>query len=123
MHSKILLVTREENEELKNYAYIGTGNFNSKTSKIYCDHALFTAHNKITAELSRVFNVLEGELIIPRAKRLLISPFSTRKVFTDMINREIQNAQLGKKAGITAKMNSLEDKEIIELLYLSLIHI
>ena len=117
VHSKILLVTREENEELKNYAYIGTGNFNSKTSKIYCDHALFTAHNKITAELSRVFNVLEGELIIPRAKRLLISPFSTRKVFTDMINREIQNAKLGKKAGITAKMNSLEDKEIIELLY------
>lgn len=117
VHSKILLVTREENDELKNYAYIGTGNFNSKTSKIYCDHALFTAHEKITAELSRVFNVLEGELIIPRAKRLLISPFSTRKVFTDMINREIQNAQLGKKAAITAKMNSLEDQEIIDLLY------
>ena len=117
VHSKILLVTREENNEIKNYAYIGTGNFNSKTSKIYCDHALFTAHEKITAELSRVFNVLEGELIIPRAKRLLISPFSTRKAFTDMINREIQNAQLGKKAAITAKMNSLEDQEIIDLLY------
>ncbi len=117
VHSKILLVTREENNEIKNYAYIGTGNFNSKTSKIYCDHALFTAHEKITAELSRVFNVLEGELIIPRAKRLLISPFSTRKAFTDMINREIQNAQLGKKAAITAKMNSLEDQEIIDLFY------
>ena len=117
VHSKILLVTREENEELVNYAYIGTGNFNSKTSEIYCDHALFTAHKKLTAELSRVFNVLEGELIIPRAKHLLVSPFSTRKVFTDMINREIQNAKMGIKAGITAKMNSLEDREIIELLY------
>ena len=117
VHSKILLVTREEQDDLKNYAYIGTGNFNSKTSKIYCDHALFTAHEKLTTELSRVFNVLEGELIIPRAKRLLISPFSTRKAFTDMINREIENAQLGKKAGITAKMNSLEDQEIINLLY------
>ncbi|WP_029033022.1 polyphosphate kinase 1 [Salinimicrobium terrae] len=117
VHSKILLVSREEKGELKDYAYIGTGNFNSKTSKIYCDHAIFTAHGKITSELGRVFLVLEGELIIPRAKRLLISPFSTRKAFSDLINREIQNAKLGKKAGIKAKMNSLEDKEIINLLY------
>ncbi|MEG9326677.1 polyphosphate kinase 1 [Salinimicrobium catena] len=117
VHSKILLITRKEGDDLKNYAYIGTGNFNSKTAKIYCDHAIFTTHEKITSELSRVFQVLEGELIIPRAKHLLISPFSTRKVFTDMINREIENARLGKKSGITAKMNSLEDKEIIELLY------
>ncbi len=117
VHSKILLVSREENNELKDYAYIGTGNFNSKTSKIYCDHAIFTAHEKITSELSRVFLVLEGELIIPRAKRLLISPFSTRKTFSDMINREITNARMGKKAVIKAKMNSLEDKEIIDLLY------
>lgn len=117
VHSKILLVNREEEENIKGYAYIGTGNFNSKTAEIYCDHALFTAHEKITSELSRVFQVLEGELIIPRAKHLLISPFSTRKAFTDMINREIANAKMGKKAGITAKMNSLEDKEIIELLY------
>lgn len=117
VHSKILLVTREEDNEFKDYAYIGTGNFNSKTSEIYCDHAIFTAHEKITSELSRVFKVLEGELIIPRAKRLLISPFSTRKAFTDMINREIENAKLGKKAEIKAKMNSLEDREIINLLY------
>ena len=117
VHSKILLITRQEGEDVKNYAYIGTGNFNSKTAKIYCDHAIFTAHEKITSELSRVFQVLEGELIIPRAKQLLISPFSTRKTFTDMINREIENARLGKKSGITAKMNSLEDQEIIELLY------
>ena len=117
VHSKILLVNREEHEGSKSYAYIGTGNFNSKTAAIYCDHALFTAHKKITSELSRVFQVLEGELIIPRTKHLLISPFSTRKVFTDLINREIENALLGKKAAITAKMNSLEDQEIIELLY------
>ncbi|GAB2770049.1 polyphosphate kinase 1 [Salinimicrobium soli] len=117
VHSKILLVTREEADGPKGYAYIGTGNFNSKTAAIYCDHALFTAHEKITSELGRIFQVLEGELIIPRGKHLLISPFSTRKVFSDMINREIENARLGKKSGITAKMNSLEDPEIIELLY------
>ena len=117
VHSKILLISRNEGEELKNYAYIGTGNFNSKTAKIYSDHAVFTAHKKLTSELSRVFEVLEGELIIPRAKHLLISPFSTRRTFSDMINRETENARLGKKAAITAKMNSLEDEEIIKLLY------
>lgn len=117
VHSKILLINRKEKGGQKGYAYIGTGNFNSKTAKIYCDHALFTAHEKITSELSRIFQVLEGELIIPRAKHLLISPFSTRKSFSDMIHREIAHAKMGKKAAITAKMNSLEDKEIIELLY------
>ena len=117
VHSKILLVRRQEPEGMQKYSYIGTGNFNSKTSKIYCDHAIFTAREKITKELERLFKVLERELIIPRAKRLLISPFSTRKKFSDMIKRETNNAREGKKAAVTAKMNSLEDPEMIELLY------
>lgn len=117
VHSKIMIVGRREKDELVRYAYIGTGNFNSKTSKIYCDHAIFTAQKKITSELARVFSVLEGDLIIPRTKHLLVSPFSTRKVFSDMIIRETENARAGKKAAITAKMNSLEDGEIIDLLY------
>lgn len=117
VHSKILLVVRREEEKLCNYAYIGTGNFNSETAKIYCDHAIFTANKYLTKELSRVFLVLEGDLIVPREKRLLISPFSTRETFTKMIMYEIENALAGKKAAITAKMNSLEDPEIIEWLY------
>jgi len=64
-----------------------------------------------------LFKVLEGELIIPREKNLLISPFSTRQEFTRLIYNEIENARDGKKAKITAKMNSLEDEEMIELLY------
>ena len=117
VHSKIMLVTRRENDSLTNYAYIGTGNFNSETSKIYCDHAIFTANKRITKELSRLFKVLEGDLIIPREKNLLISPFSTRQRFSKMIYNEMDNAREGKKAKITAKMNSLEDPEMIELLY------
>lgn len=117
VHSKILLVMRREGEKLKKYAYIGTGNFNSKTAGIYCDHAIFTAHQSITKELSRIFKVLEGDLIVPREKHLFISPFSTRRNFTDLIMQEIENAGAGKKAAITAKMNSLEDPEIIEWLY------
>ncbi len=117
VHSKILLVHRIEEDQKVGYAYIGTGNFNSKTSEIYADHALFTAHKKISKELDRVFKVLEGELIIPRTKNLLVSPFNTRQEFTKMILNEIDLAKQGKKAQITAKMNSLEDTEIIDLLY------
>ena len=106
-----------EGDDLVNYSYIGTGNFNSETSEIYCDHAIFTSNKQIAKELSRLFKVLEGELIIPREKNLLISPFSTRQEFIKLIYNEIDNAREGKKAKITAKMNSLEDPEIIELLY------
>lgn len=117
VHSKILLVTRRENNKVVRYAYIGTGNFNSKTSEIYCDHAVFTANKFVAKEISRIFQVLQGDLIIPREKNLFISPFSTRRNFTNLIMTEIENAREGKKAAITAKMNSLEDTEMIEWLY------
>ncbi len=116
VHSKVMLIHRQE-KKLRRYAYIGTGNFNAKTSMIYCDHGLFTAHNAITKDLHRVFRVLQGELIIPRAKKLLISPFTTRRVFTKLIHQEIENAELGKPAYIHAKMNQLEDPDMVQLLY------
>ena len=117
VHSKILMIIRQEQDKAVRYAYIGTGNFNGETSKIYCDHGIFTAHKKITKELGRVFRVLEGELIIPRNKHLLISPFTTRRIFEKLIHNEIEAAQAGEKAQITAKMNSLEDPDMIQLLY------
>ena len=117
VHSKIMLICRKEDDVTMRYAYIGTGNFNAETSGIYCDHAIFTANKYITKELQRLFKVLEGELIIPREKNLLISPFSTRQEFIKLIYNEIENARAGKSARITAKMNSLEDEEMIELLY------
>ncbi len=117
VHSKIMLVCRQEGDINMRYAYIGTGNFNSETAALYCDHAIFTANKNITKELQRLFKVLEGELIIPREKNLLISPFSTRQQFMKLIYNEIENARAGKKARITAKMNSLEDEDMIELLY------
>lgn len=117
VHSKILMIIRNEDDKARRYAYIGTGNFNGETSKIYCDHGLFTAHPKITKEIHRVFRVLEGELIIPRNKHLLISPFTTRRIFEKLIQQEIDTALEGKPAAITAKMNSLEDPDIIALLY------
>ncbi|MDR9400370.1 MAG: polyphosphate kinase 1 [Psychroflexus sp.] len=117
VHSKICCITRDEPDGKKYYGYIGTGNFNSKSSKIYCDHGLLTADQRLTKELLRVFQVLEGKLIIPRNKHLMVSPFTTRRRFEKLIDHEIANARQGKTASITAKMNSLEDDEMIDLLY------
>lgn len=117
VHSKILYIERIENSAKKAYAYISTGNFNEKTSKIYTDYGLLTANHKITAELSKVFQVLQRKIIIPKTKKLLISPFTTRSKFTELIANEITNAKEGKNAYITIKMNSLQDKKMIKLLY------
>ncbi len=117
VHSKILMIDRKEGDETCSYAYIGTGNFNAKTARIYCDHGLFTVHEKITNDLKQVFEVLERKLIIPKLKKLMVSPFTTRMTFMNLIQNEIDATKRGEKACITAKMNSLEDKEMISALY------
>lgn len=117
VHSKIALVERLIDNKIERYAYIGTGNFNAKTAKLYCDHGLFTAHHKITEELSQVFGILERKLIIPKLKYLLVSPFTTRSTLLELIKNEIDNARQGRLAKITLKMNSLEDSKMISALY------
>ena len=117
VHSKILYVERNNGNATKNYAYIGTGNFNEKTSKVYTDFGLLTANKKITSELVQVFQVIEGKLIIPKTKKLLVSPFNTRSTFEKLVNNEIELAQSGKEAYITLKLNSLHDDNLINLLY------
>ncbi len=116
VHSKILLVIKEEGEKRKYYSYIGTGNFNEKTATLYGDHALLTYDQKIGKEVHQVFYLLERRILIPRTERLLVSPFSIRTKFEKMIQREIKNAQKGFPAYMIIKMNSLEDADIIEKL-------
>lgn len=117
VHSKILYIEREVDEETKCYAYIGTGNFNEKTATLYTDFGLMTNNKKITLELNKIFLVLEGIFIVPKAKKLLVSPFTMRYKFVSLIENEILSAQAGKEAYIILKMNSLEDKNMIKLLY------
>lgn len=117
VHSKILHIERKENGTVKNYAYIGTGNFNEKTSKVYTDFGLLTSNDKITSELLQVFQVLERKLIIPKTKELLVSPFTTRSTFEELISNEIKLAEAGENAYIILKFNSLQDKKMIKLLY------
>ncbi|AYN68137.1 polyphosphate kinase 1 [Euzebyella marina] len=117
VHSKILLIERKEEQQSVKYAYISTGNFNRKTSKIYADHGLFTANEKIATELHQVFEVLERKRLAPVTKHLLVSPFSTRTQFMQLVDTEIKNARTGKSASIRIKMNSLQDQRMIDKLY------
>ncbi|MCZ4319876.1 polyphosphate kinase 1 [Aequorivita viscosa] len=117
VHSKILYIEREVAGKLKRYAYIATGNFNENTAKLYTDFGLMTAHKKITKDLKRVFMVLERDVIVPKTKHLLVSPFTARERFTALVEEEIALANAGKKGLIILKMNSLQDKGMIKELY------
>ena len=117
VHSKIMYVKAENEKDMQEYAYIGTGNFNESTSKVYTDFGLMTANKKITAEIGRIFQMLEGKVIVPKVKKLLLSPFTTRKRIEEGIKNEIDIANTGKPAYLIFKMNSLQDTKMIDLLY------
>ncbi len=116
-HTKIALVIRKEKNYLRSYFHIGTGNYNSKTSKLYTDIGIFSANQEIAQDLVELFNYLTGFSKQQHFRKLLVAPVTLRKGFEELIRREINNAKAGKLAGIRAKMNSLVDPAIIELLY------
>ena len=116
-HTKISLVVRKEKGRLRNYFHIGTGNYNSITSKFYTDIGFLSTDTEIASDLIELFNYLSGFSKQKNYKKLLVSPFSMRKKFLFLIEREIENTKKGKKGEIIAKMNSLVDPEIIKLLY------
>ncbi|MEE9449557.1 MAG: polyphosphate kinase 1 [Ignavibacteriaceae bacterium] len=117
VHSKLCLIERKENEKVKLYTYLGTGNFNEKTARIYCDYALLTADQDIGKDAVKVFNFLERKIEEETFEHLLVAPFNMRSVFIQLIDNEIMNATEGKKAEITLKLNSLEDRKMIKKLY------
>jgi len=116
VHSKICLIEGSFGADTTALAFIGTGNFNSKTARLYTDHGLFTANSAITFDLSQVFKVLQREIITPRLKELVVSPFTTRLAFIEWIQHEIDQAAAGEPCGIEVKMNSLEDSRMISYL-------
>ncbi|WP_181305213.1 polyphosphate kinase 1 [Rufibacter sp. XAAS-G3-1] len=117
VHSKIALVTRQENGQSVQYGYLSTGNYNEKTSRIYTDHALFTTDERLTSELSKVFHFLvDGERNLT-FEHLLVAPFNLRSGLHDLIQHEMKLAQEGKPAYLIAKMNALQDSRMIKQLY------
>ncbi len=117
VHAKLALVARREGEAERLYAYLGTGNFNEKTARVYADHALLTADPRLTEEVRRVFRFLEGEEETPAFEHLLVAPFFLRKAFNRLVAHEAKQARNGRPAAMTLKMNSLEDPKMIGRLY------
>tara|TARA_R110002050_G_scaffold110013_2_gene221893 strand:+ start:1196 stop:3262 length:2067 start_codon:yes stop_codon:yes gene_type:complete len=117
VHSKIILITREEEEGIRHYASIGTGNFNESTARFYTDYHLLTANPNITKDAVKLFDFLRNNYKVMRYKHLIVSPHHTRKAFIALIDKEIDNSKKGRPAGIQLKLNSLSDVKLIEKLY------
>lgn len=121
VHSKLALVTRREGRQNCLYAYLGTGNFNEDTARVYADIGIFTADSRLTTEVSRLFNYLEtankAECTTQTFEHLLVGQFNLRSGLVEKIDREIANAQAGKPASMVLKMNSLEDHTMMDKLY------
>jgi polyphosphate kinase len=117
VHSKIALIHRRESGRIKSYAYIGTGNFHEGTSNIYCDEGLFTTNRQITAEVTKVFEFLKHNYRRFNYRHLVVSPYSMRKHFMQLISNEIRNAKAGKPAYIDIKLNNLVDQGMVNHLY------
>ncbi|WP_116105767.1 polyphosphate kinase 1 [Lewinella sp. IMCC34191] len=114
VHTKLLHIRRRSaSGEESHYSYIGTGNFNEKTAKLYTDHALLTSRPGIGQDVERVFDLLRGKLILPRCNHLLVAPFNMEEEFLKLIDREIAIAKSGGHAYIFLKMNSLEEETMI----------
>ncbi|MDJ0675348.1 MAG: polyphosphate kinase 1 [Calothrix sp. MO_167.B42] len=116
-HSKIVMVVRREENRIRRYVHIGTGNYNPKTAKLYTDLGLFTCHEELGADLTDLFNFLTGYSRQKSYRQLLVAPVNMRDRFLALINREMENAQNGLSGRIVAKMNSVVDPEIIANLY------
>ncbi|WP_396148951.1 polyphosphate kinase 1 [Flavobacterium sp.] len=117
VHSKICLVERLEDDEIKRYGFVSTGNFSESSAKIYTDVTLFTSDSKILKDMSKVFEFFEVNYRVHRYKHLIVSPHYTRSRFVKLIDREIKNASEGLPAYINLKMNSLSDYKMIDKLY------
>ncbi len=116
-HSKITLVVRREKNKIRRYLHLGTGNYNDQTSKLYTDMGIFTSRENFGSDASVFFNMVSGFATSVNTHVLSVAPFNLRQKFYQLIDQEIKYAKEGKKAKITAKMNSLVDIEMIEKLY------
>ncbi|MBV7298990.1 polyphosphate kinase 1 [Enterovibrio paralichthyis] len=117
IHSKLCLISRREDDGVREYAHIGTGNFHEKTARIYTDFSLFTADKSLTAEVRKVFNFIENPYKPVKFTHLIVSPRNSRSRLYRLIEREIEHAKAKRKAGITIKVNNLVDKGLVNLLY------
>src|SRR3989441_5023780 len=116
-HCKALLIVRRDADRIRHYVHLGTGNYHSRTARIYTDFSLLTSEPRLSEEVATVFNTLTGLAGYPGLKKLMVAPFDMKKRLVGLIERERDHARAGRPARIIAKLNSLVDQEIIETLY------
>lgn len=116
-HCKTLLVVRRDEDIIRHYCHLGTGNYHSKTARLYTDMGILTMRPELTREVAALFNAMTGMSTQPKFEKLLVAPFDLRRRFIEMIRHEAEIARGGRNAYIFAKMNSLVDEEIIIELY------
>lgn len=116
-HTKLLLVVRNEGDRVVQYAHLSSGNYNEETSKMYTDIGLLTANEIITRDIAEFFNVITGHSLPNRYQYLITAPRNMRNQLIELIQAEAENARQGVPSGICIKINSLEDKAVIDELY------
>jgi polyphosphate kinase len=116
-HVKLALVVRDEPDGLRLYVHVGTGNYHTRTARVYEDLGLLSSNPELAAEVAAVFNELTSSTTHEKYRTLLVAPRFMRKRFVELIRREAEHARAGRPAGIRAKMNQLQDPEIIRELY------
>jgi polyphosphate kinase len=114
---KLALVVREEGNAVRRYVHAGTGNYHTGTARLYEDLGLLTSHPEICRDAAYVFNALTGATPYEHYEQMIVAPFTMRKRFTQMIRREAEHARQGLPCGIYARMNQLQDPDIIRELY------
>ena len=116
-HAKIILIVRKEDNGIKRYVHLGTGNYNDSTAKLYTDLGLMTANDEFGIDASAFFNLLSGYGEPPVWNKLVMAPLGLREKIYALINNEIDMVKKGKEGHIIAKMNSLIDYPVIQKLY------
>lgn len=116
-HAKIILIVRKEDNGIKRYVHLGTGNYNDSTAKLYTDLGLMTANDEFGSDASAFFNLLSGYGEPPIWNKLVMAPLGLREKIYSLIDNEINMVNLGKEGHIIAKMNSLIDYPVIQKLY------
>jgi polyphosphate kinase len=117
IHCKVTLVVRRDEDGIRRYLHLGTGNYNPTTAKLYTDIGLLTCHPDFGEDATNLFNLLTGICQFQGTRKFLVAPFELHERLIRMIRREADHARRGLPARITAKMNSLVDRKIIDALY------